>query len=62
MSSCGKYGDSFKWPKEVDELWVKPTDIFHVLSKPPAASGKSGRIFKVDENDIKMIDDKVQKT
>lgn len=51
-----------KWPKEVDELWVKPSDILHVLSKPPAASGKSGRIFKVDEINNKMIEDKVQKT
>lgn len=51
-----------KWPKEVDELWLKPTDILHVLSKPLAASGKSGRIFKVDENNIKMIEDMVQKT
>lgn len=57
MSSCGKYGDSFRWPKEVNELWVKPTDNLHVLSKPPAAPGKSGRIFKVDEKDTKMIEE-----
>lgn len=54
MSSYCKYGDSFRWSKEVNEHWVKPTDNLHVLSKPPAGPGKSGRILKVDEKDTKM--------
>lgn len=48
-----------KWFKEVDEFWVKLSDILYVFLKLLVVLGKLGRIFKVDENNIKMIEDKV---
>lgn len=48
-----------KWFKEVDEFWFKLIDILYVFLKLLVVLGKLGRIFKVDENNIKMIEDKV---
>lgn len=48
-----------KWFKEVDEFWVKLSDILYVFLKLLVVLGKLGRIFKVDEINIKMIEDKV---
>lgn len=48
-----------KWFKEVDEFWFKWIDILYVFLKLLVVLGKLGRIFKVDEINIKMIEDKV---
>lgn len=48
-----------KWFKEVDEFWFKLIDILYVFLKLLVVLGKLGRIFKVDENNIKMIEDMV---
>ena len=57
MTACGKYGNCFKWPTDKDELWVKPDDIIYVIPSPPQPSGKTGRIFRIPECELKKIEE-----
>lgn len=57
LESSGKYGNNFKWPKNMDDLWITKKDIIHVLKNQPQKSGKSGRLFKLDDDDMAKIEE-----
>ena len=54
MSCCGPSHNLF-WPQRKEESWVP---LIHVLTRVsvPTVSGRSGRQYKLDEDDIKNVE------
>lgn len=45
----------YRWPKRADKLWVKKDDILCKVHKPQE-TGKSMRLFKLSDDEMKKVD------
>ena len=56
MTQSGKCERRFRWPNKEDKLWIDKEDITkHSDDLRPTA--KTGRIFSVDEDVLKLLED-----
>ena len=51
-----KAKDMYKWPQYEDRLWVQDDHVLCVLSSL-TPSGKSGRLFKLSQDERSLVDD-----
>lgn len=56
MTQAGRYGESFKWPKEDDIIWIKLEHILCVIVSPPKPSGKRIKTYTIPLDDLKKIE------
>lgn len=57
MTKAGKYGDTYKWPSEKDEIWIHSTHILMEIS-PPNSVGKTSRFFRIEKEVEEAISNK----
>lgn len=57
MTKAGKYGDTYKWPSEKDEIWIQSTHILMEIS-PPNPVGKTSRFFRIEKEVEEAISNK----
>lgn len=48
MAKACKYGETYKWPSEEDEIWIRSTNILMEII-PPVAVGKRSRFFRIEK-------------
>jgi hypothetical protein len=46
--------NTFQWPAGEDKIWLNPKDILSKVKKP-RATGRSQRAFKLEDDDIELI-------
>ncbi|VDH94171.1 Hypothetical predicted protein [Mytilus galloprovincialis] len=56
MTETGRYGESFKWPKEDDIIWIKLDNILCIILSPNP-SGKRIKTYTISVNELKKIED-----
>ncbi|CAC5382373.1 unnamed protein product [Mytilus coruscus] len=57
MTETGRYGESFKWPKEDDIIWIKLDNILCIILSPPNPSGKRIKTYTISVDELKKIED-----
>ena len=59
LTKAGKYGNTYKFPPQEDEIWVDRTQILSVLQKI-SAIGKSKRLYKMDDKETDAVINKFE--
>ena len=49
MEECGKVHGRYKWPRNIDKIWLNRKDILKVINAP-TPTGRTKRIFSVDDD------------
>ena len=54
MEECGKTEGRYRWPRNKDTIWLPRSNILKKIEEPHA-TGKSQRIFRVDQDTIAFM-------
>jgi hypothetical protein len=60
MQQAGKVTNRFKWPSIKDEIWLPVRNILSVVPDPQP-SGKTKRLYEVNNSVVELIDDLFKK-